>query len=456
MLLKRLSKKMALVFLGDIFLILFAQYLNDLLFLKFTSRPIPASFDMLFVTAIFCFIFYIFDLHDPNISFKGTRFFTKFLIAILISSGIVSISFYFRFSLEYGRIIFLSSVILIGFLTYTWRLFLNKYFRELTPEKKIIIVGAGRAGLAMYKTLKGRRFYKVVGFLDDDEEKIGKVMGSPQVIGNTYLMNDIINSRKADILILAITHQKNPEIFKIMLDAKMKGIDVYDMPTFYEIVNCEVPVEHIKDSWFVYTELSGVKVGIYNRHIKRILDILLSFFPLILTLPVTVVTALLIKLDSAGPIFYIQERVGLNNKIFKIIKFRSMKKNAETNGAVWAQENDSRVTNIGKIIRKLRIDEIPQCWNVLKGDMSFIGPRPERSEFIEHLSKEIPYYTLRHYVRPGITGWAQVNYHYGASKEDALKKLQYDLYYIKNLSFVIDLHILLKTVKVILWGKGSR
>ncbi|MBI5206286.1 MAG: sugar transferase [Candidatus Firestonebacteria bacterium] len=456
MLLKRLSKKITLLFLGDIFLMLFAQYLNDLLFLKFTPRPIPASSDMLFITAIFCSIFYIFDLHDPNTNYKTLRFFTRFLITIIISSGITAIGFYLKFSLEYGRLIFFSNVIAIGFLTYLWRLFLNRYFRKLTPDKKIISVGAGRAGLTMYQTLKGRKYYNVIGFLDDDEKKIGKVMGSPQVIGNTNLMNNIVRNRETDILILAITHQKKPEIFKIMLEAKMKGIDVYDMPTFFEIVNGEVPVEHIKDSWFVYTEMSGVKIGIYNRHFKRIIDIFLSFSIIIISLPITFLTALLIELDSSGPIFYFQERLGLNNRIFKIIKFRSMEKNAETNGAVWAQENDSRVTRVGNIIRKLRIDEIPQCWNVLKGDMSFIGPRPEREEFIEKLNKKIPYYSLRHYVRPGITGWAQVNYPYGASEEDALRKLQFDLYYIKNLSPLLDLHIFLKTIKVVLMSKGSR
>ena len=183
---------------------------------------------------------------------------------------------------------------------------------------------------------------------------------------------------------------------------------------------------------------------------------LLAVIGVVITLPIVILTAALIKLESKGPVFYKQKRVGHDGIIFSLVKFRSMIADAENNGAVWTQQDDSRVTRVGKIIRNFRIDEIPQIWNVLKGDMSFVGPRPERPEFVDFLQKDIPYYMLRHSVKPGITGWAQVNYQYGDSPDDAREKLQYDLYYVKNQSFILDLHIMLSTVQVILFGIGAR
>jgi exopolysaccharide biosynthesis polyprenyl glycosylphosphotransferase len=194
----------------------------------------------------------------------------------------------------------------------------------------------------------------------------------------------------------------------------------------------------------------------YIQKIKRLIDFGLSSFILLITSPVIAITALAIRLDSSGPVFFRQERVGKDGNIFTLWKFRSMYENAECNGAVWAEKNDSRITRVGKWIRLLRIDEIPQLWNVFRGEMSLIGPRPERPEFVKELEKQIPYYSTRHAVRPGITGWAQVNYPYGASVEDALIKLEYDLYYIKNMSILLDIKIMLKTIGVVLLGTGAR
>jgi len=198
---------------------------------------------------------------------------------------------------------------------------------------------------------------------------------------------------------------------------------------------------------------------IYRRHrqgVKRFFDVLASIFLILPTLPLLVATALAIKLDSPGPVFFRQDRVGRGGRVFKVWKFRSMFLNAEVNGAVWAKKSDPRVTRVGGIIRLLRIDELPQLWNIFRGEMSLIGPRPERPEFVRELSANIPYYNIRHSVLPGITGWAQVNYRYGASVEDALHKLEYDLYYIKNMSILLDLKIILRTIGVVLFGEGAR
>jgi len=249
---------------------------------------------------------------------------------------------------------------------------------------------------------------------------------------------------------------KNKLLLRNVLNCKLNGIDIYNAPAFYEYILGKIQVECLNDEWFINIPISGVKRSIYNTKIKRFIGLTLSLIGLVISLPITFAVAIVIKLSSQGPAFYKQKRVGLNGEVFNLIKFRSMVANAEENGAVWAKKEDERITSVGKVIRKLRIDEIPQLWNVLKGDMNFFGPRPERPEFVKILNEKIPYYSFRHIVKPGITGWAQVNYPYGASEKDALEKLKYDLFYIKNVSLFLDFHILLRTIRVVFFGKGAR
>ncbi len=224
----------------------------------------------------------------------------------------------------------------------------------------------------------------------------------------------------------------------------------------YERLRKKVPVHHIHDKWIVLEQGFQIYSHEYVGKIKRIMDVLISFLGLILATPIMIIASILIKLESRGPAFFSQKRVGLNDKEFTIYKLRSMRNDAEKNGAVWAKENDNRVTKLGRFIRKVRIDELPQLWNVLKGDMSLIGPRPERMVFVKELEEELPYYYIRHTVKPGLTGWAQINYPYGATKKDALEKLEYELYYIKNMSILFDIKIMLKTIGVMLFGQGAR
>jgi sugar transferase (PEP-CTERM system associated) len=240
-----------------------------------------------------------------------------------------------------------------------------------------------------------------------------------------------------------------------LLHCKLAGIKVIDFLDFWERETRTVALEALKPSWLFYSD--GFRCGPLDELLKRALDVAVSLGLLLLTLPLLVVTACLIKLESPGPIFYHQDRVGLHGQVFTILKFRSMRVDAETDGRPrWASEKDPRVTRIGAIIRKLRVDELAQIFNVLRGDMSFVGPRPERPFFVAELAQAIPYYSERHWVRPGITGWAQVNYPYGASTEDAWIKLTYDLYYVKNRSIFLDLVILLQTARVIFWNYGAR
>jgi sugar transferase (PEP-CTERM system associated) len=275
-------------------------------------------------------------------------------------------------------------------------------------------------------------------------------------MGASSLLVEMAERGEIDAAVIAITHRKSPELFQTMIKSKLKGVEICDMPSLYEEYTGKVPVMHITDGLVAYTPFQGMKKTMYMRRVKGLLDKALSLTGLTLSLPMMAVTAAAIKLDSRGPVLYRQRRVGLDGRTYELLKFRSMTADAETKGAQWARENDPRVTRVGRFIRKTRIDEIPQMWNVLNGQMSFIGPRPERPEFVSELNHEIPFYTMRHSVKPGITGWAQVNYRYGASKGDALEKLQYDLFYIKNLSALLDLHIILRTIRVVLFGTGAR
>jgi sugar transferase (PEP-CTERM system associated) len=304
--------------------------------------------------------------------------------------------------------------------------------------------------------LKANKDYEIVGFLDDDEKKWGMSFGNASVIGGTGLLSNLLKESRIDKVIIAITQVIRPEVYKKLVEAKFNGTAVYEMPSFYEKIAGKIPVLHTNEMWLGYADIYGVKSNLYNAKVKKIIDKALAVIGLIFAVPIMCIVSLLVKMDTRGPVLYRQQRVGFNGAIFDLIKFRSMKIDAEMNGAVWAQQNDPRITRVGRIIRFLRIDELPQLWNVLKGELSLVGPRPERPKFVDQLTREIPYYSLRHSVKPGITGWAQISYPYGASKEDALEKLQFDLYYIKNVTFLLDLYIILRTIRTVLFGKGAR
>jgi sugar transferase (PEP-CTERM system associated) len=240
-----------------------------------------------------------------------------------------------------------------------------------------------------------------------------------------------------------------------LLDCKVSGTKVYDLATHFEKTLGQIRVDYLNASWLIFGD--GFNQGAMRTAVKRVFDIVSASVLLLLSAPVMALTAICIKLESPGPVFYRQERVGLNSRGFSIAKFRSMRTDAEKDGRpVWAAAKDNRVTRVGQMIRRLRIDELPQLFNVLRGDMSLVGPRPERPFFVDQLTHELPFYSLRHSVKPGVTGWAQVRYPYGATVEDSLEKLQFDLYYVKNHTLFLDLVVLVETVAVVLTGKGAR
>lgn len=276
-----------------------------------------------------------------------------------------------------------------------------------------------------------------------------------KIIGSYEQLAELIERERIDQIVVTLPDRRGKLPLETLLAYKIRGVEVTEGTTFYERVSGKILLENLRPSWIIFS--SGFTVSPLIRFLKRLEDLCLSSLGLLLTLPVMAVLAVLIKLDSRGPAFFTQERLGEDGKEFILVKFRSMFVEAEAaTGPVFAGEHDPRVTRIGRFLRATRLDELPQLFNVLKGDMSFVGPRPERPFFVEQFAKEIPYYTQRLSVKPGLTGWAQVNYPYGATRDDAVEKLRLDLYYIKNMSLFLDLLIILKTAKIALLCHGAR
>jgi sugar transferase (PEP-CTERM system associated) len=275
------------------------------------------------------------------------------------------------------------------------------------------------------------------------------------VLGKAADLGTIIAEHQVDRIIVGLSDRRGRLPIQELLQAKLSGVRVEDATTTYERLTGKILLDDLKPSWLIFSD--GFRASRITRVLKRMLDLSLSLLGFMLAAPLMALTALAIRLDSPGSVLYSQERVGENGRIFTVYKFRSMRTDAERAGqAVWARDKDDRVTRVGRFIRATRLDELPQLWNVMRGDMSFVGPRPERPFFVEQLAREIPFYVQRHAVKPGVTGWAQVKYQYGSSIEDAMEKLRYDLYYIKHMSVFFDLTIVLDTVKVVLFGKGAK
>ncbi|WP_010543086.1 TIGR03013 family XrtA/PEP-CTERM system glycosyltransferase [Sphingomonas elodea] len=335
------------------------------------------------------------------------------------------------------------------------RILLGKTLGSQAFKRRIVVLGAGprAARLKQLSKMPGASF-AVVGYVAMSETN--RVI--PEAIARDAIYNlaDHVVLLNASEVVLALEERRNSLPLKDLLRIKTTGVHVNEISTFLERETGRVDLDSVNPSWLIFSDgfSSGRMVSALS---KRLFDILASLILLVLSFPLVLLTAVLIKLESRGPVLYRQQRVGLYGQAFDVLKLRSMRQDAEAPGeAVWAEENDPRITRIGRIIRKIRVDELPQCWSVLKGEMSFVGPRPERPQFVDDLEQKLPYYAERHMVKPGITGWAQINYPYGASIEDSRQKLEYDLFYAKNYSPFLDLLILLQTARVILFPSGAR
>jgi sugar transferase (PEP-CTERM system associated) len=328
----------------------------------------------------------------------------------------------------------------------------NKIFKI-----NILIFGMGDEAKSLVKEISIRKHlgYEIKGIIDNEYNFDGMNIANIHVLGNPEQLQEIVKREGIDKVVVALPDRRGKLPMETLLTCKLQGVDVEEGATFYEQISGKIALEHLRPSWIVFSQ--DFNISPFVLLLKRFLDIFLSVIGLVLATPVMMIIPLLIKLDSKGPVFYSQTRVGQHSEDFILLKFRSMCADAEANtGPVFAGEQDNRITRVGHWLRTTRLDELPQLVNVLKGEMSFVGPRPERPFFVESLKKQVPYYIQRLSVKPGITGWAQVNYPYGATPEDALEKLQLDLYYIKHMSLSLDLLIVLKTLKIAVSGEGAR
>ncbi|MEE4206439.1 MAG: TIGR03013 family XrtA/PEP-CTERM system glycosyltransferase [Erythrobacter sp.] len=334
------------------------------------------------------------------------------------------------------------------------RLLLNSFLGSSAFRRRVMVLGAGdRAQRLRELGDRPESGFVIVSYI---------AMGEPERVVEEAIAREaihdlgrLVENLGVSEVVLALQERRNALPLKDLLRIKTKGVHVNDFSSFLERETGRVDLDTVNPSWLIFSD--GFSSGrMFSSAVKRLFDIAASLVLLLFTLPVIALFAVLVKLDSKGPAFFRQERVGLYGQTFRIVKLRSMRTDAEKDGAKWAEENDPRITRLGRFIRKVRIDELPQAWSVLTGQMSFVGPRPEVPQFVDDLQEQIPFYGERHMVKPGITGWAQINYPYGASTEDSRKKLEYDLYYAKNYTPFLDLVILLQTVRVILWPEGAR
>jgi sugar transferase (PEP-CTERM system associated) len=377
----------------------------------------------------------------------------RLIVAVSLGTLLLSAVFFLVPGIGFWRSNLLFALGFAIFALLALRVLLGKALGSQAFKRRVVVLGAG-ARAARLKTLAAQpgSAFVVVGYVAMSETN--RVI--PEAIARDAIYNlaDHVVLLNASEVVLALEERRNALPLKDLLRVKTTGVHVNEISTFLERETGRVDLQSVNPSWLIFSD--GFSSGrMLSGLFKRLFDVVASFTLLILTAPLVLVTAMAVKLESKGPAFYRQRRVGLYGQGFDCIKLRSMRQDAEVGGvAKWAEKDDPRITRIGRFIRKVRIDELPQCWTVLKGEMSFVGPRPERPQFVDDLEQQLPFYAERHMVKPGITGWAQINYPYGASIDDARQKLEYDLYYAKNYSPFLDLLIMLQTIRVILFPKG--
>jgi sugar transferase (PEP-CTERM system associated) len=396
------------------------------------------------------------DLYDlPTISSRR-----RLLIGAVQSLGVAAVAlavlYYWLPTLVIGRGVLLIAAALMTIAVIGWRLAAAWISARVGPVDRLLIIGTGSAAVALAQEIYQRRQelgVELVGFIDIDPARVGDPIINPGVIGTLADVPRIVRERGADRVVVSLADGRGRLPMDELLSMKLNdGVTFYHLASVYERYTGKIAVENLRPSWLVFSE--GFQRSRLYLATKRALDVLFSALGLILAAPTLLAVAIANR--STGPVLYHQRRVGKDGREFEIYKFRSMYVDAEAEtGPAWASSDDPRVTPVGRFLRRTRLDELPQLWNILKGDMSFVGPRPERPEFVSELSAAIPFYGQRHVVRPGLTGWAQVRHDYGSSVEDALEKLQYELYYIKHMSLSFDLLIALETIKTVLVRPGS-
>jgi sugar transferase (PEP-CTERM system associated) len=412
----------------------------------------------LLVAAVVQACLYYADLYDLRLLSDRRELFIRILHALASASLLLALAYYWFPGLVIGRGVFMIAAILVITLVIGWRASFEWLGRRVGPRERLLLVGTAGAAVDLAREMYARRHefgVEIVGFIDPDPARVGAPVINPGVIGTVEDIPSIVRARRVDRVVVSLADARGKLPMDKLLDLRLDGVNFDHLASVYEEYTGKIAVENLRPSWLVFSP--GFRKTAALLTAKRALDIALAAGGLLVASPIIALVALMVRLTSSGPVLYHQRRVGQHGRIFTVHKFRSMRQDAEAaTGPVWAAKHgDPRVTSIGRFLRKSRLDELPQLWNVFTGDMSFVGPRPERPEFVQDLTKQLPFYGQRHIVRPGLTGWAQVRYTYGATTEDALQKLQYDLFYIKNLSLALDIFIILATVKTVVLGKGA-
>lgn len=436
---------------------------------------------LVLVALTYVLVLYIANLYDHYLDFRRRENISRIILSCLIGTLVAVLLFCFsswriipRNFVEWHAVAFV-------WLTVLWRHCFSAFALPLRLQRQVLVLGAGEAGRWIVEVIRQRPNcgLAVKGFVDDDPRKMDATIDGLRVLGQSNMLGELVSREKANLVVLAITHERSSALLMTLNKLVMSGCELIDIPNLYEFLAGKIPVDHISDVWLYFNSQSYRRL--YYLRIKRLMDLVLASLGLLIVWPILIITALAIRLDTPGPILFRQKRLGYNGKPFEILKFRTMIATAGEDIPRWAARNDSRITRVGWILRRLHFDELPQLINILKGEMSLIGPRAEWDIFARKSQELVPewrpgrragdipgykvftryreqifYYSYRFLVKPGVTGWAQVMFPYaGSSMEEMKEKLQYDLYYIKNMGLLFDLAILLKTIRIVLFGHGK-
>jgi sugar transferase (PEP-CTERM system associated) len=457
---KRLPVRTLLFVTGESALIYLAILLAA--FVRFgstqTSFLSPHVLSRALLIMLICqFCLYYNDLYNSKFITTHSELGLRLIKAIGSASIILACIYSVVPTLIMGGKIFFLSIFFVVLFVLSWRYLYNWVIEKKIFTEKILILGSDDLARKILSEIKGQTDcgYQVAGVISMNSSSPAILSGGFPIFTWNGQLTEMIDTLFVDKIVVAVEEKRGSLPIKELLSTKMKGTNVVQGESFYEELTGKILVENINPSWFIFSD--GFRKNRKTQVINRLAGLLMASLSLVLTAPIMAIIAIAIKLDSKGPVVFKQKRCGEGGRTFMLYKFRSMIENAEEiTGPSWAGESDARITRSGRILRKYRLDELPQLFNVLKGDMSFVGPRPERPEFVKGLKEIIPYYMERHNVKPGITGWAQVCYRYGASVHDAIEKLKYDLFYVKNMSLFMDLAIIFRTMKIVLQKDGAR
>jgi exopolysaccharide biosynthesis polyprenyl glycosylphosphotransferase len=445
-----ISKRQILLFLGDFFIIAWFVFVNH-------SHETAGKYLLCVAVKFFPYFFtyYIFDLYNPLRDYRKGKEIVR--VAAVVCAGFLFSSFTLTFLSIMGRrfqlLFFLNALICMV----AWR-FIFSYICMLKPIiRKCLIAGAGKTGMETLALIRAHPQcgLQVAGFIDDDPGKQGmEIEGGIGVLGDSSKIDDIVEERGIKMIIVAIVEHRSKNLLSRLVEVSEKGVEITTSPDIFGQVADRIPLTHIDIRWVYLVTMN--KQGYYRSPLKRGIDVAGALAGILLSIPFYILVPPLIKLTSRGPVFFLQDRLGLNKRVFKTIKFRTMVDGAEKTKTFSTADNDSRITKLGRFLRRKKIDELPQFINVLKGEMSLVGPRPVSVKEAEQngFDKEIPFWDLRFQMKPGVSGWAQVNYPYGATLREAARRMEYEIFYIKNNSMVIDLFVILKTVKSLFYLKG--